>query len=65
MARSALGTRPPKSLRKVPTEGVAYKGEDSRLETGVFTLASEKAAKKSLEGRAPRGAKARAGRRRG
>lgn len=48
VARAALGTRPPRSLRKASAEGAAFTANDRRLESGVFSLDSEKAAKKAL-----------------
>jgi hypothetical protein len=48
VARAALGTRPPRALKKADTEGVAFAGRDSRVETGVFFLDSEKQATRAL-----------------
>ena len=48
VALGALGVRPPRSLRKAPAQGVAFTGTERRLEVGVFTLGSERAAKQAL-----------------
>ena len=48
VARAALGTKPPRALKKAPAEGVAFTANERRLEAGAFTLGSEQAAKKAL-----------------